>query len=205
MTGWKWAAVLSCCFAIACSESEASTPSGSRAGEGASSREPHDAGAIGEEPLPTNDDPTAVFVAFAADFKGFRSWPHYDVTPEPDEDAGPQHPEEQLIEYINRRPPHAAAAFPFRTIIVKEATTPPALNYFAMVKRGGDFNMDGARNWEWFELQDTADGGVLIVWRGVGPPFNEEYGGDPDAGCNKCHTPDLNDSVLAPALDLRGF
>jgi hypothetical protein len=79
------------------------------------------------------------------------------------------------------------------------------LNYFAMVKRGGDFNSEGARGWEWFELEDVEDGGVLIVWRGVGPPADEGYGGDPLTGCNECHTPGNNDCVLAPALDLRNF
>jgi hypothetical protein len=39
----------------------------------------------------------------------------------------------------------------------------------------------------------------------VGPPADEGYGGDPNTGCNDCHSSDKNDSVLAPALDLRSF
>ena len=61
------------------------------------------------------------------------------------------------------------------------------LSYFGNFgKRGLGYNATGARNWEWFELAESPDR-VLIVWRGVGPPTNDSYGGDPNGGCNACH------------------
>jgi hypothetical protein len=146
----------------------------------------------------------SVFLAFAKDFEGFRSWPHFDVTM--DEDGGAPHPQPRLIEYINRVPPHGSTAFPLRTIIVKEANSAPASPPTAMVKRGGNFNPDGAVDWEWFDLVNIAGGGTSILWRGVGPPVNQGgYGGDPNGGCNDCHTPARNDCVLATALKLENF
>jgi hypothetical protein len=205
---------LSCCIACSCAPSPArkkaaaatsgSKGLGSASQQGDGSRSPSDAQDAAARTAQTQAaDDSSVFVAFAADFKGFHAWPHYDVSL--DDDAGPQHPEQRLIEYINHRPPHGSTAFALRTIIVKEGKTPPSASFFAMVKRGGDYNADGASGWEWFELQNLADDGVQIVWRGVGPPDGEGYGGDPNSGCNDCHTPDRNDSVLAPALDLRNF
>jgi hypothetical protein len=147
----------------------------------------------------------AVFVAFGADFKGFRKWQSFDVTLS--DDAGAPHPEATLTEYINDLPPHGASEFPLRTIIVKQGNDPEATNFFAMVKRGGDYNKNGPIGWEWSELTDLdpAANSVRIVWRGVGPPAGEMYGGDPNGGCNQCHTPDRNDAVLAPALALENF
>ena len=34
-----------------------------------------------------------------------------------------------------------------------------------MVKRGGGFNATGAVNWEWYELNNNADGSVVTVAR----------------------------------------
>lgn len=198
----RWALIAiglsGCCLCAAC-DSDDATPPPARLDAGPSSA-PRDAATTSTPPV---EDPADVFVAFAANFKGFHDWPHYDVTIE--NDAGPDHPEEHLIEYINRLPPHGATAFPLRTIVIKEPVMPTMPGFFAMVKRGGGFNSDGAAGWEWFELQNIEEGGVLIVWRGVGPPSNDEYGGDPNTGCNDCHTPKNNDSVLAPALALSNF
>ena len=102
----------------------------------------------------------------------------------------------------------ARKALPVGTIIVKEATGGTmAHELFAMVKRGGGFN-SGAPGWEWFELENLDDGkdGVKIVWRGFGPPVGEEYGGDAEGGCNKCHGAcSGNDSVCSSALQLTNF
>ena len=55
----------------------------------------------------------------------------------------------------------------------------------------------GARDWEWFEIIEDP---TTIVWRGLGPPNGESYGGDPDA-CNSCHTQCAgNDFVCSPTL-----
>jgi len=63
----------------------------------------------------------------------------------------------------------------------------PSRHVFAMVKRGGGFNAEGAKEWEWFELHNEANGGVTIVWRGVGPATGDAYGGVSTGGCNTCH------------------
>mgnify|MGYP001550112068 CR=1 FL=1 len=68
------------------------------------------------------------------------------------------------------------------------------------MKRGGDFNGGGAKNWEWFELTENP---VTIVWRGFGPPVGDTYGGDRN-GCNSCHVTcgSTNDYVCSAQLQL---
>jgi hypothetical protein len=154
-------------------------------------------------------DPSAgggAFLAFAPAFQGFRTWPATPLAgepvPESPHTAGPR------VVYVNRAPAAGSSAFPLGTVIVKElagtATDPSRI--FAMVKRGGGFNAAGAAGWEWFELQTTSaapDSPVAIVWRGVGPPLGEVYGGDPNGGCNGCHAgARANDFVQTPALAL---
>ena len=151
----------------------------------------------GEEPASDQKD---VFVAFAADFKGFRSWQAFDVTE--DADLVGIHDGSTVMEYVNAMPPAGSESFPVGTIIVKEATVGTlAHEMFAMVNRGGGYN-SGAPGWEWFELESTGAEDVVIVWRGVGPPSGENYGGDPNAGCNTCHVDCGNDAVCAKALAL---
>jgi len=146
-----------------------------------------------------------VFVAFGADFQDFHHWQSFDVTA--DAAPGTVHPDAKLIEYLNRTPPSGSTEFPVGTIIVKEGTDGDVVGrqYFAMVKRGGGFNASGATGWEWFELRNLANGTVGIVWRGVGPPAGEVYGGDPTAGCNTCHVACGNDAVCAKAVQLGQF
>jgi hypothetical protein len=147
------------------------------------------------------------FLAFAADFAGFHSWESFAVGGDPIPDSvhltGPR------TVYLNKRPPSGSKEFPVGTIIVKEVQTPDLTtrDVIARVKRGGTYNADGAPGWEWFELQNTADGGVLIVWRGIGPPVGGcSYLGTVGGGCNMCHgAADDNDSVLAAPLRLSNF
>jgi len=103
---------------------------------------------------------------------------------------------------IRQVPPHGAAEFPVGSVIV-EARESGAMKIFAAVKRGGGFNSGGAANWEWFELSDPP---VTIVWRGVGPPLGDTYGGDPNGGCNACHAKcAANDYICSPRLALGTF
>ena len=72
-----------------------------------------------------------------------------------------------------------------------------------MVKRGGGYNAQGARGWEWFELAARPDDSLAIVWRGINAPQGEDYGGDPQGGCNDCHArAGRNDFVRSPGLRL---
>lgn len=162
-----------------------------------------------------NDDgagvaaPTAAttFVAFAGHFQGYQRWTATPGIPNPDFGTavtGTVHDLGPMTVYVNRPPTAGAAAFPVGTIVVKEATTGPLgeRTVFAMVKRGGGFNDTGALGWEWFELVNGCDG-VQIVWRGVGPPAGEKYGGDAASGCNACHAMGKgNDFVLTKGLRL---
>jgi hypothetical protein len=137
-----------------------------------------------------------VFVAFAQDFAGYQKWesfaiPAGNVADFPDL-TGPR------TVYLRARPPTGSKEFPVGTMIVKEI--PASSKIFAMVKRGGSYNTQGAANWEWFELANGAD--TTIVWRGVGPPLGEQYGGNP-ATCNDCHRGSAsNDFVRSPPLTL---
>ncbi|HMG24892.1 MAG TPA: hypothetical protein VK607_26330 [Kofleriaceae bacterium] len=140
-----------------------------------------------------------VFLAFSTTFAPFRSWPSFhsdgpadDGTFTPDV-LGPR------TQYINQPPARGAAEFPVGTVIV-EARENADHKIFAGVKRGGGFNAGGAADWEWFELSDQP---VTIVWRGVGPPLGDTYGGDPNGGCNACHARCAgNDYVCSPKLAL---
>jgi hypothetical protein len=155
------------------------------------------------------DGPTgSVFLAFGGDFSGFHAWESYKVPADSTAPAG-LHTSGPRTEYLNHRPPHGSTTFPVGTIIVKELSGPanPAGQIFAMVKRGGGFNASGASGWEWFELSlGATDADVSIIWRGVGPPSGEKYGGDPTGGCNGCHgiAPD-NDSVRSTGFRLATF
>jgi hypothetical protein len=157
-------------------------------------------------PASSNDTETpAVFLAFAQHFQGYHSWAAFDTTE--DADLVGIHDGSTVTEYVKRPPPSGSSEFPVGTIIVKEATggTIPH-EIFAMAKRGGGFNRE-APGWEWFELEnlDCPDDRVKLIWRGVGPPIGETYGGDLDSGCNTCHTDCGNDGVCAKALALTSF
>lgn len=149
-------------------------------------------------PAPT-DGERFPFIAFGADFAGFRSWTSQSI--ETAVAAGATHVSGPRTIYINALPPPGAASFPVGTIIVKETLADGKL--FARVKRGGGYNTTGAVDWEWFEIEETGSGAVIVIWHGVGPPSGETYGGDPNAGCNTCHRAvPANDYVLAPGLML---
>lgn len=158
--------------------------------------------ALGCAPASSGDADGETFIAFATHFKGFRSWESFPVTTG---GGDPVHTSGARTEYLQARPAAGADAFPVRTIIVKETDAEPLVDrtVFAMVKRGGDYNASGATGWEWFELKNIDEESVDIVWRGVGPPAGEKYGGDPNAGCNSCHEGARdNDFVLSTALRL---
>jgi hypothetical protein len=157
-------------------------------------------------------DPAAqggTFLAFASAFEGFRAWPSTPLSGEPI--AGSPHTSGPRVVYVNRAPAAGSTAFPVGTVIVKElaGTAAAPAKIFAMVKRGGGFNSAGAAGWEWFELHSTSaapERPVAIVWRGVGPPLGEVYGGDPNGGCNGCHTrARASDFVQTRGLALSSF
>jgi hypothetical protein len=152
-------------------------------------------GDAGGDPVP--------FLAFTTTFEPFRSWtsfhsdgPADDGTFTPDV-LGPR------TQYINKLPPSGSSEFPVGTVIV-EARENGTQKIFGAVKRGGGFNLTGAVNWEWFELEDNP---VRIMWRGLGPPGGETYGGDPNGGCNSCHVKcgANNDFICSPQLSLATF
>jgi hypothetical protein len=150
-------------------------------------------------PDPSNGE-RIPFIAFAKDFTDFRTWPSNTIESPA---AATTHVGGLRTVYINQLPAPDATAFPLGTLIVKETAVDGKL--FARAKRGGGFNKTGALEWEWFELQENAAGAVGIRWQGFGPPLGEEYGGDPNGGCNLCHkTVPANDYVLAPWLTLGG-
>lgn len=148
------------------------------------------------------------FVAFSSHFSGFRSWPSMPGVapgaPQPPEAGdGGIHPT-HLTTYISARPPAGSTAFPVGTLIVKEPGDEPLATRrsFAMVKRGGGYNVTGARDWEWFELSSLDEETVSIAWRGFGPPNGESYGGSPTV-CNDCHALNAaNDYVWTQGLKL---
>ena len=152
------------------------------------------------------DDAGNTFVAYAPTFQPFRAWTsfHDDL----EDSSLPAAVNGPRTQYINMTPPHGSTEFPVGTVIV-EARESGLMKIFAGVKRGGDYNATGAKNWEWFELQEASGPGsaVTIVWRGVGPPAGDMYGGDPNGGCNSCHAMcgASNDFVCSAQLQLGNF
>jgi hypothetical protein len=168
---------------------------------------------------PAETGPT--FIAFAPDFAGFHEWPS-SVAGRPD--AGPGEPlppdagppadggvhDESVPKTVYIKLPEGQVVgteFPVGTLIVKEVDGGELTTrkIFAMVKRGGGYNKAGAKNWEWFELENVDAQSVRIRWRGIGPPAGELYGGD-KGGCSPCHSEAIgNDYVMSATLDLSHF
>lgn len=146
-------------------------------------------------------DASETFLAFTSTFAPFRSWPSFHSDGPVNDGTFPPDVLGPRTQYINALPPHGASEFPVGTAIVEARESG---KIFAGVKRGGGFNATGATNWEWFELTDAP---VAIVWRGVGPPIGDTYGGDPNGGCNACHIKcgANNDFVCSPRLALGSF
>jgi hypothetical protein len=126
------------------------------------------------------DGGDSTFVAVQGDFSDFESWVAFDGGTAPADNIPVQ---SQRMIYVNELPPPDAASFPVGTILVK---TIAGAQTFAMVKRGGGFNTDGAVGWEWLELVTAPDGQPLISWRGAAPPANT-YSSTPAMTCNACH------------------
>ena len=149
--------------------------------------------------------PPEPFVAFERDFVGFQGWDRVETGP-----ASPQgitHVAGRRLVHVNMRPPAGTGEqrFPVGTILIKEILDGAEEGHriFAMVKRGGGYNARGAQGWEWFELAARPDDSLAIVWRGINAPKGEEYGGDPQGGCNDCHArAGRNDYVRSPGLRL---
>jgi hypothetical protein len=151
---------------------------------------------------------------YAPAFKGFHGWDSTPGVGPPDAaadliagaDGGP-HSLGPMTAFINRKPTPGSTSFPVGTIIVKEVNGGDLTTrkIFAMEKRGGNFDPEGAVNWEWFELHNVDADNVRIVWRGNGPPNGETYGGDP-ATCNDCHAgAKSNDFVWTTGFQLSSF
>lgn len=139
------------------------------------------------------------FVAFQRDFQGFTAWPHFDLVSELAVGEGAIHRSGKRTVYINRMPAAGAASFDTGSIIIKSMQSGEV---FARVKRGGDYNRNGAPGWEWFELK-LVDGEWVIAWRGITPPAGFCYGGIVGGACNDCHRAFAhNDFVATAALDL---
>lgn len=153
-------------------------------------------------------DAPDTFIATRSDFVGFGDWERFTI----DEPAVvPNHLAGFRTIYLNDRPPAGATEFPVGTMIVKWADGDLEAQFHAMVKRGGDYNVDGAYGWEWFDLTYDDNGDVVIRWRGIAPPDGECYGCapgveamTPEGGdCNTCHaSADDNDWVHRTMLDL---
>ncbi|HET9988261.1 MAG TPA: hypothetical protein VFQ65_07070 [Kofleriaceae bacterium] len=149
---------------------------------------------------PATSDASDAFIAFNPTFAPFRTWTmvHDELLdPEGTLPAGVAGPRDQ---FINVQPATGSSEFPIGTVIVEVRTDSGKI--FASVKRGGNFNAAGDKNWEYFELQEDP---VKYLWRGLGPPLGDTYGGDPN-GCNQCHSQcAANDFVCSPKLQLASF
>lgn len=144
-----------------------------------------------------------VFVAMQDDFRGYATWPSRELGTTTL--AG--HPSGPRRVYIRGAIRPGDTAWPVGTMLVKEIRvmeSPQSWELFAMVKRGGGYNPDGAAGWEFFLLRLNSAGVPVLVSRGYAPS-NGQF--DPytglGMGCNGCHGhPDARafDSILTPSL-----
>jgi hypothetical protein len=147
-----------------------------------------------------------VCLAFGAHFTNFVDWYAFpgasDIVPDP----GEVHSGGVRKVYINKLPKAGSKSFAVGTVIVKDIASDKDVRLhrvFAMVKRGGGFNVGGATDWEWFELIRNQDETATVRWQGLGPPAGEKYSGDKAGGCNSCHSAaSSNDFVLTRGLKL---
>lgn len=147
----------------------------------------------------SNVDASNSFLAFNPAFAPFRTWTSFHSDGPVDDGTQPAIVLGPRTQYINKIPPAGSTEFSIGTIIVEARDNG---KIFAMVKRGGNFNAAGTINWENFELTENP---VQYVWRGLGPPLGDTYGGDPN-GCNMCHVQCVaNDYICSPKLQLTGF
>ncbi len=142
----------------------------------------------------TSQPPPGTFIALQRDFLDFEQWEAFGP---PKASTGSTHLAGPFTVYLKARPPKGSTAFPVGTVIVKSAF-PTELageeKLFAMAKRGGDFNADGAAGWEWFELV-RSKGVPVILWRGIGAPAGEHYS-QVDGTCNDCHRGSLGNDFV---------
>ncbi len=175
-----------------------------------------DAGALLDASLQGEPDaepwPDTYFPS-ASDFNGFHDWHSMAAVAPPNAPTGP-HALGPMTLYIKRLPPKGSTAFPAGTLIVKETQEPDVTKRqtFGLAKRGGEYNVNGAKGWEWFQFTNRTDGSVFQRWRGLGPPPVDVaggdgdctgYGGDPEV-CNGCHKAAAsNDYVFTVGLNLK--
>jgi hypothetical protein len=142
------------------------------------------------------------FIAFQRDFQGFTAWNRFELGSHEGVGDSTIHTKGKRTVYVNTLPASGAGSFATGTIIVKTMETG---EIFALVKRGGEYNKNGARGWEWFELGPSGSE-FVIVWRGITPPAGFCYGGIVGGACNDCHMAFAgNDFVGAALLDLTKF
>lgn len=149
-------------------------------------------------------EPETSFIAMPKDFQGYESWEGFVLPPG---NAADPHTAIGRTVHLNRRPPQGSTEFPIGTILVKvPADANSSGDVFAMVKRGGTYNFQGAVGWEWFELfPNGANEPPIIKWRGLGPPSGEEYRSAAGT-CNQCHAAAAeNDFVMTEPLQLHSF
>jgi hypothetical protein len=167
------------------------------------------AAACGPVDSTDGDSSGGSFMAFASSFSGYHAWKSFHLDHGTQAD-GVHDVNAPLTAYLREMPPKGATSFPVGTIIVKEVEEGPIAErqVFAMVKRGGGYNPDGAVGWEWFELNRNPGAGdtVRIVWSGVQPPEGDEYSHGEAGACNGCHMgAKRNDYVWSAPLSLKAL
>jgi hypothetical protein len=152
-----------------------------------------------------------VFIALQSDFAPFQTWQKKLLGDGPLEG----HPAGPRVGYLKQAAPPGATEYPVRSMIVKtveRGATPQEWDIFALVKRGGGYNLAGAKNWEFFTLKINPAGIPIIVARGLNPADADADGGpghgyaDPGMTgitCNRCHGvvgTEQHDHILSAVL-----
>lgn len=150
------------------------------------------------------------FIVVDSDYAEYATWPSFDLGDAP----LMGHPAGERVAYLNQKAPVGATQYPMGTILIKEVRTvpddPTKWDLFAMVKRGGNYDSDGARGWEFLILKRTASGAPLWTSRGEAPRDSGDGGAGSYEGsglngktCTTCHGAvgtEQHDYILSPLL-----
>lgn len=125
------------------------------------------------------------FIAMSDAFRDFRTWPRVAISATEDVPD----PSLPYFAYTNQPAPPAGSTYPVGTLIVHtiELTDDPATwEVFAMARRGGGYNPDGAHGWEFFRLGFSRGEVPVIISRGFAPTDSGSYSAK-GSNCNTCH------------------
>jgi len=132
-----------------------------------------------------------IFLALPSHFAQFKTWRQVELPDTPAEPGVVHFAGKRTLFVLGEH--DANETWPQGSIILKRAEfgdDPTKWEVHAMAKRGGGYNLNGAVDWEWFDIELNASGDFYRI-KSRGVKGGESYGNiapdAPGADCNTCH------------------